>query len=235
MIVNGHQSSPNFVWTSLVLPRLNLKSLHCPREMERWQQCASVKKQKGKTYPRVIYRIYQTVRQSFFPPTWRQDGDWRPRRTSASTRTGLWNKRAGSWAETRRTPQRKPGDRRRERQQKCTYTPLFFRSSYIYIFLSRYPTVALELTIVQPIWGPRSLKYTVTVVPTGKFCKISSSLRAFSSATGEGMLLSASGFTKAAAETNKSDTGKCFVWSLFFFFFPEMSFLPESSQGHRCS
>lgn len=91
------------------------------------------------------------------------------------------------------------------------------QQQYIH-FWRIYPTVALELTIVQPIWGPRSLKYKVTVVPTGKFCKMSSSLRAFSSATGEGMLPSASGFTKAAAETNKGDAGKCFVGSLFFFF-----------------
>lgn len=169
----------------------------------------------------------------FFPLTWRQDGDWRPRRTSASTRTVLWNKRAGSWAETRRTPQRKPGDRGRERQQtKMHLYALIFRSSNIYIyFLSIYPTVALELTIVQPIWGPRSLKYTVTVVPTGKFCKISSSLRAFSSATGEGMLLSASGFTKAAAETNKSHTGKCFVWLLWFFFSRKCPFCLKAHRG----
>ena len=37
------------------------------------------------------------------------------------------------------------------------------------------------LTIVQPNCGPRSLKYMVAVVPTGRLCKISSSLSDFSS------------------------------------------------------
>ena len=37
------------------------------------------------------------------------------------------------------------------------------------------------LTMVQPSWGPRSLKYMVAVVPTGRLCSTSSSLRAFAS------------------------------------------------------
>lgn len=37
------------------------------------------------------------------------------------------------------------------------------------------------LTMVQPNCGPRSLKYIVAVVPTGRFCKTSSSLSDFSS------------------------------------------------------
>lgn len=40
---------------------------------------------------------------------------------------------------------------------------------------------ALLLTIVHPNCGPRSLKYMVAVVPTGRFCKISSSLSDFPS------------------------------------------------------
>jgi len=36
-------------------------------------------------------------------------------------------------------------------------------------------------TMVQPSWGPRSLKYMVAVVPTGRFCSTSSSLRALAS------------------------------------------------------
>ena len=42
------------------------------------------------------------------------------------------------------------------------------------------------LTMVQPSWGPRSLKYMVAVVPTGRLCSTSSSLRAFASGAQHG-------------------------------------------------
>lgn len=66
------------------------------------------------------------------------------------------------------------------------------------------------LTIVQPICGPRSLKYMVAVVPTGRFCKMSSSLSDLSSIRTKGRRTKQNVYVMY---TNSTLSENIFIWN----------------------